>query len=69
VSDRSSHLLDSRPDENPKGALNGASHVVKGGSYLSAPSHCAGYRPSARRAEIANATACDLGFRIAQNVG
>ena len=66
VADRFSKLHSPRPDQNPKGALNGKTYVVKGGSYLCAPSYCARFRPSSRRPEIPDAATCHLGFRVAK---
>ena len=65
VSDRFNRLHSPRPDRNPKGALNGQTFVVKGGSYLCSPSYCARFRPSSRRQEVPDATTCHLGFRVA----
>ena len=65
VADRFNRLHSPRPDQNPKGALNGQTHVVKGGSYLCSPSYCARFRPSSRRPEVPDSTTCHLGFRVA----
>ena len=37
--------------------------VVKGGSYLCAPSYCRRYRPAARMAQGIDTSTCHLGFR------
>jgi formylglycine-generating enzyme len=37
--------------------------VIKGGSYLCAPSYCLRYRPSARQPEAIDTTTCHIGFR------
>jgi len=37
--------------------------VVKGGSYLCAPSHCERYRPAARSPQSPDTSSCHLGFR------
>jgi len=37
--------------------------VIKGGSYLSAPSYCLRYRPAARHGEAARTSTSHLGFR------
>lgn len=66
TADRFTRLHSPRPDKNPQGPLNGAHYVVKGGSYLCAPSYCARYRPSSRRAETPEATTGHLGFRVAR---
>ena len=61
--------------ENPRGATREASidpssqhgllprKVVKGGSFLCAPSHCRRYRPAARMAQGIDTSTCHLGFR------
>lgn len=54
-----------RPVQNPCGNLGAVRKVVKGGSYLCAPSYCARFRPSSRRSEHPNATTDHLGFRVA----
>jgi formylglycine-generating enzyme required for sulfatase activity len=38
-------------------------HVIKGGSYLSAPNYSLRYRPAARQGETIDTSAGDLGFR------
>lgn len=63
VSDRFTSLHSPRRLTNPKGPLNGAEYVVKGGSFLCCPSYCARFRPSSRRAEVPEATTSHLGFR------
>ena len=37
--------------------------VIKGGSFLCAPSYCRRYRPAARHAEPVDTSTCHLGFR------
>jgi formylglycine-generating enzyme required for sulfatase activity len=37
--------------------------VVKGGSFLCAPSYCRRYRPAARMAQGIDTSTCHLGFR------
>ena len=37
--------------------------VVKGGSYLCSPDHCARYRPAARQPLTADSSSCHVGFR------
>jgi len=37
--------------------------VLKGGSFLCAPSHCRRYRPAARYARMIDTAACHIGFR------
>lgn len=65
--DRFTRLHSPRPGRNPKGPLNGGMFVVKGGSFLCAPSYCARYRPSSRRGEPPGATTSHLGFRVASD--
>ena len=65
VADRFTHLHSPRPQRDPRGPLNGGTHVVKGGSFLCCPSYCARFRPSSRRGEPPEATASNLGFRVA----
>ncbi|MFK7754727.1 MAG: formylglycine-generating enzyme family protein [Sedimentitalea sp.] len=55
-----------RDARNPSGNLGAHDKVVKGGSYLCAPSYCARFRPSSRRPETQNATTGHLGFRVAK---
>jgi formylglycine-generating enzyme required for sulfatase activity len=38
--------------------------VIKGGSFLCAPSYCRRYRPPARMAEPVDTSTCHLGFRL-----
>lgn len=64
TADRFTKLHSPRPGLNPKGPLNGRQFVVKGGSFLCAPSYCARFRPSSRRAEDPDATTSHLGFRV-----
>ena len=61
--------------DNPRGATKEASidltsqhssmprRVVKGGSFLCAPSYCRRYRPAARMAQGIDTSTCHLGFR------
>ncbi len=61
--------------ENPRGAkledsydprvahLRIPRRVMKGGSYLCAPSYCRLYRPAARMAQAVDTSTCHLGFR------
>ena len=66
TADRFARLHSPRMIIDPKGPLNGDRYVVKGGSFLCAPTYCARYRPSSRRAEIGDASASNLGFRVAR---
>lgn len=54
-----------RDARNPSGHLGAQTKVVKGGSYLCAPSYCARFYPSSRRPEHPDATTDHLGFRVA----
>jgi formylglycine-generating enzyme required for sulfatase activity len=66
--------------ENPRGGsmessldLAGAAvrmprKVVKGGSFLCAPSYCRRYRPAARMAQTIDTTTCHVGFRCIRRV-
>ncbi|MGB0505727.1 MAG: formylglycine-generating enzyme family protein [Pikeienuella sp.] len=65
TADRFTRLHSPRVTLNPKGPLNGDAYVVKGGSFLCCPSYCARFRPSSRRGEAPDATASNLGFRVA----
>jgi formylglycine-generating enzyme len=38
--------------------------VIKGGSFLCAPSYCRRYRPAARMAQAIDTSTCHLGFRL-----
>lgn len=47
----------------PKGPVEGENYVVKGGSFLCAPSYCRRYRASARSPQEARSSTSHLGFR------
>ena len=64
TADKFTCLHSPRAARNPKGPLNGKLRVVKGGSFLCAPSYCARFRPSSRRGERPEATAGHTGFRV-----
>lgn len=60
--------------DNPRGGARETSYdvrstvriprrVMKGGSYLCAPSYCRRYRPAARMAQPVDTSTCHLGFR------
>lgn len=68
TADRFTRLHSPREVRDPKGPLNGARFVVKGGSYLCCPSYCARFRPSSRRAELPGTTIGHTGFRVAANI-
>ena len=38
--------------------------VIKGGSFLCAPSYCRRYRPAARMAQAVDTSTCHIGFRL-----
>ncbi|MDB5378992.1 MAG: sulfatase-modifying factor 1, partial [Rubritepida sp.] len=41
--------------------------VVKGGSFLCAPSYCRRYRPAARHAQMVDSGMCHIGFRCVRS--
>jgi formylglycine-generating enzyme required for sulfatase activity len=45
---------------SPEGDLR---RIIKGGSYLCAPSYCLRYRPSARQAQPVDTSTGHIGFR------
>jgi sulfatase modifying factor 1 len=57
--------------KNPRGPATGTldqaapipQKVLKGGSFLCAPSYCQRYRPAARHAESIDTATCHIGFR------
>lgn len=57
--------------KNPRGPARGTvdphapipQKVLKGGSFLCAPSYCRRYRPAARHAEAIDTSTCHIGFR------
>ena len=57
--------------KNPRGPMAGRldpaapipQKVLKGGSFLCAPSYCQRYRPAARHAESIDTSTCHIGFR------
>jgi formylglycine-generating enzyme required for sulfatase activity len=63
--------------KNPRGpkigttdpAGNAPQKVLKGGSFLCAPSYCRRYRPSARHAEPIDTSTCHVGFRCVSRGG
>ena len=65
VADRFTTSHSARPTRNPKGPLNGARFVAKGGSYLCHASYCARYRTSSRQSLAPTTTTGNLGFRVA----
>jgi len=54
---------DARARSVEPGGLRIPRKVIKGGSFLCAPSYCRRYRPAARMAQPIDSAACHLGFR------
>jgi sulfatase modifying factor 1 len=50
---------------DPTGPPAGSARVLRGGSYLCHPSHCARFRPGARSSSTPPSTAGNVGFRVA----
>jgi len=48
---------------DPRMTIRVPRKVMKGGSYLCAPSYCRRYRPAARMAQAIDTSTCHLGFR------
>ena len=44
--------------------LEGALHVIKGGSYLCAKNYCSRYRPAARESQAPDTGTTHIGFRL-----
>ncbi|MEP4294140.1 MAG: formylglycine-generating enzyme family protein [Rhizobiaceae bacterium] len=65
VADRFTNLHSPRPARNPRGPLNGRHYVARGGSYLCHHSYCCRYRTSSRQSLDGQATADNIGFRVA----
>lgn len=59
---RTSHV-EAGPCCIPAGPRDGEAYVVKGGSFLCAPSYCRRYRATARSPQEARSSASHLGFR------
>lgn len=57
------------PRRDPAGPPDGASRVMKGGSYLCHESYCNRYRVSARSANTPDSSTGNLGFRCVADVG
>lgn len=68
VADRFTPMHSPRQQKNPHGPLNGDKRVLKGGSYLCAPSYCARYRPSSRRGSLPDNTTSHQSFRLARDI-
>lgn len=48
---------------DPKKPLDGATHVIKGGSHLCAKNYCSRYRPAARESQAPDTGTTHIGFR------
>jgi formylglycine-generating enzyme required for sulfatase activity len=46
--------------------MDGAMHVIKGGSYLCAKNYCSRYRPAARESQALDTGTTHVGFRLVQ---
>jgi formylglycine-generating enzyme len=57
------HESQARARSIEQGGLSIPRRVIKGGSFLCAPSYCRRYRPAARMAQPIDSAACHLGFR------
>jgi len=49
---------------DPKKPMDGAMHVIKGGSYLCAKNYCSRYRPAARESQALDTGTTHIGFRL-----
>jgi len=49
---------------DPKKPMEGAMHVIKGGSYLCAKNYCSRYRPAARESQALDTGTTHVGFRL-----
>jgi len=56
------------PRHNPKGPEQGASRVMRGGSYLCHKSYCNRYRVAARSSNTPDSSSGNMGFRCAADV-
>jgi formylglycine-generating enzyme required for sulfatase activity len=56
------------PELNPTGPDDGAERVLRGGSYLCHDSYCNRYRVDARSKNGPDASAGNIGFRVAVDV-
>ncbi|WP_217494426.1 formylglycine-generating enzyme family protein [Nibricoccus aquaticus] len=55
-------------DPSPAAVPGELRHVIKGGSFLCAPSYCESYRPSARRGSPPDTSTSHIGFRIVMDL-
>ncbi len=53
---------------NPKGAVNGDTRIMRGGSYLCHNSYCNRYRVAARTSNTPDSSSGHLGFRCASDI-
>jgi len=53
---------------DPKKPMDGAVHVIKGGSYLCAKNYCSRYRPAARESQAQDTGTTHVGFRLVRPV-
>ncbi|NJK37342.1 MAG: formylglycine-generating enzyme family protein [Oscillatoriales cyanobacterium RM2_1_1] len=53
---------------DPKKPVEGASHVIKGGSHLCAKNYCSRYRPEARESQTPDTGTTHIGFRLAKDL-
>nr|WP_239112987.1 formylglycine-generating enzyme family protein [Halomicronema sp. CCY15110] len=51
-----------------KKPMDGAMHVIKGGSYLCAKNYCSRYRPAARESQALDTGTTHVGFRLVRSV-
>jgi sulfatase modifying factor 1 len=52
------------PDSDPHGPDRGTARVMRGGSYLCHESYCLRYRVGARRGNVPDSTAGNVGLRV-----
>jgi len=55
-------------DPSPASVPGALRRVIKGGSYLCAPSYCESYRPSARRGTPPDTSTTHVGFRCVKSI-
>lgn len=53
---------------DPKKPMDGAMHVIKGGSYLCAKNYCSRYRPAARESQAVDTGTTHIGFRLVKSL-
>jgi formylglycine-generating enzyme len=57
------------PKDNPKGPVDGAERVIRGGSFMCADNFCTNYRVAGRSHSTPDSGLTNLGFRCARDVG